>query len=51
MAFDWKGPNYVFSSGDTEVNITEDKTVEEIRRKWTGLKTPDPQIGIVKERA
>jgi len=33
--FDGKGPSYVFSNADVEVIITEDKTIDEIRKKLT----------------
>jgi cation diffusion facilitator family transporter len=32
-AFDGKGPSYVFSNAETEVILTEAKTIEEIRQK------------------
>jgi len=34
-SFDGKGPSYVFSNGDVEVMVTEDKTIDEIHRKLT----------------
>jgi cation diffusion facilitator family transporter len=34
-AFDGKGPSYVFSDADVEVVITEDETIDEIRKKLT----------------
>jgi len=34
-SFDGKGPSYVFSNGDVEVMITEDKTIDEIHQKLT----------------
>jgi len=37
--FDGKGPSYVFSNADVEVMITEDKTVDQIRRKLTEPET------------
>ncbi len=33
--FDGKGPSYVFSDADVEVIITEDKAINEIRKKLT----------------
>ena len=38
--FDGKGPSYVFSNAEVEVMITEDETVDQIRRKLTEPETP-----------